>query len=164
MTRSSTGNIHVLTTIPHDRDTRTSILTMAEAILAEEVEHVEVAAPVAFGYGDASAPMSLRLHFLGQQLPRGPDGEFECLYCVDAHWYRKCNASASLEELAGQHASTCPRVTPVVGNKPGAPPITKTPSMSSVGSAANPYHHPVPDAAGSRAVLASTVQRGPLQA
>jgi hypothetical protein len=106
MTRSSTGNIHVLTTIPHDRDTRTSILTMAEAILAEEAEHVDAAAPVALGYGDASAPMSLGLHFLGQQLPRGPNGEFKCLRCGDAHWYRKCNAPASLEELTDQHAST----------------------------------------------------------
>jgi hypothetical protein len=77
MTRSCTGNIHVLTTIPHDRDTRTSILTVAEAILAEEAEHVNAAAPVALGYGDASAPMSLGLHCLGQQLPRGPNGEFE---------------------------------------------------------------------------------------
>jgi hypothetical protein len=39
MTRSSTGNIHVLTNIPHDRETRTSILTMTEAILADETEH-----------------------------------------------------------------------------------------------------------------------------
>jgi hypothetical protein len=66
--------------------------------------HGGMAAPVTLGYGDASAPMSLGLHFLGQQLPRGPDGEFECLCCGDAHWYRKCNAPASLEELAGQHA------------------------------------------------------------
>jgi hypothetical protein len=35
--------------------------------------------------------------------------------------------------------------------------------MSSMGSAANPYHRPVSDAAGSRAVVVSTVQRGPLQ-
>jgi hypothetical protein len=164
MTRSSTGNIHVLTTIPHDRDTHTSILTMPEAILAEETEHVDEADPVALGYGDASAPMSLGLHFLGQQLPRGPNGEFECLICDDAHWYRKCSAPASLEELAGQHASTWPRVTPVVGNKPGAPPITQAPSMSSVGSVATPYHHPVTGVAASRATAASTVQRGPLQA
>jgi hypothetical protein len=75
---SSTGNIHVLTNIPHDRDTRTSILTVAETILTEEAEHVDAAAPVALGYGDVSAPMSLGLNFLGQQLPRGPDGEFEC--------------------------------------------------------------------------------------
>jgi hypothetical protein len=164
MTRSSTGNIHVLTTIPHDRETRASILTMAEAILADEAEHVDVAAPVARGYGDASAPLPLGLHFLGQQLPRGPNGEFECLRCGDAHWYRKCNAPASLEELAGQHAATWPRVTPVVGNKPGAPPITHAPSVSSVGSAVIPYHRPVPGASGARAAATSTVQRGPLQA
>ena len=66
MTRSSTDNIHVMTTIPHDRDTHTSILTMTEVILAEEAEHLDVAVPVAVGYGDASAPMSLGLHFLGQ--------------------------------------------------------------------------------------------------
>ncbi len=71
-------------------------------ILTEEAEHVDVSAPVALGYGDASAPMSLGLHFLGQQLPRGPNGEFECLCCGDAHWYRKCNAPASLEEMDGQ--------------------------------------------------------------
>jgi hypothetical protein len=124
-TRSSTDNIHVLTTIPHDRDTHTSILTMTEGILAEEAEHVDAATPVTLGYGDASAPISLGLHFLGQQHPRGPNGEFECLLCGDAHWYRKCNVPASLEELAGQHASTWSRVTPVVGNKPGAPPITQ---------------------------------------
>jgi hypothetical protein len=152
MTRSSTVNIHVLTTIPHDRDTRASILTMSEAILSEETEHVDATAPVALGYGDASAPMSLGLNFLCEQLPREPDGEFECLRCGDVYWYRRCNVPASLEELAGQHASTWPRVTPVVGNKPGAPPITKAPSMSSVGSTANPYHRPVPVAAGSRAV------------
>jgi hypothetical protein len=116
------------------------------------------------GYGDASAPMSLGLHFLGQQLPRGPDGEFECLRCGDAHWYRKCNAPASLEELAGQHASTWPRVTPVVGNKPGAPPITHATSVPSVGSVVIPYHRPVPGASGARAAATSTVQRGPLQA
>jgi hypothetical protein len=66
--------------------------------------------------------------------------------------------------LAGQHSSTWPRVTPVVGNKPGAPPITPASSMSSVGSAATPYHRPVPGASGSRAAAASTAQRGPLQA
>jgi hypothetical protein len=167
MTRSSTGNIHVLTTIPHDRETRASILTMAEAILAflaDEAEHVDVAAPVTHGYGDASAPLPLGLHFLGQQLPRGPNGEFECLRCGDEHWYRKCNEPASLEELAGQHAATWPRVTPVVGNKPGAPPITQAPSVSSVGPAAIPYHRPVPGASGARAAATSTVQRGPLQA
>jgi hypothetical protein len=106
MTRSSTGNIHVLTTIPHHLKTRTSILTMVEAMLAEEAEHVDAAAPVVLGHGDVSAPMSLGLHFLGQQLPRGPNGEFECMHCGDAHWYRKCNTSTSLEELAGQHVST----------------------------------------------------------
>ena len=165
MTRQPTGNIHVLTPIPPDRETRTSILTMAEAILAEEAEQAHDTAPVALGYGDASAPMSLGLHFLGQHLPRGPNGEFQCLRCGgEDHWFRKCNAPASLEELAGQHSSTWPRVTPVVGNKPGAPPITQAPSMSSVGSAATPYHRPVPGASGSRAAAASTAQRGPLQA
>jgi hypothetical protein len=163
MTRSSTGNIHVVTTIPHDRDTRTSILTVAEALLAEEAEHVDEAAPVALGYGDVFAPMSLELQFLGQQVPWGPNGEFECLHCGDVHWYRKCNVPASLEELAGQHASTWPHVTPVVGNKSGAPPITQVPSMSSVGSEANPYNRQVSGAAGSRAAATSTVQRGPLQ-
>jgi hypothetical protein len=79
MTRSSAGNIHVLTTIPHDRETRASILAMTEAILADEVEHVDVADPVALGYEDASVPLPLGLHFLGQQLPRGPNGKFECL-------------------------------------------------------------------------------------
>ena len=161
MTRSPSGNIHVLTTIPHDRETRASILTMAEAILADEAQHVDAGAPVPLGYGDASAS---GLCFLGQQLPRGPNGEFECLRCGDAHWYRNCNAPASLEELAGQNASTWPRVTPVVGNKPGAPPITQDPSMSSVGPATIPYHRPVPGASGARAAAASTGQRGPLQA
>ena len=164
MTRQTMGTIPVGPSIPHDRDTRTSILTMTEAILAEEAEHVDAAAPVPLGYGDASASMPLGLHFLGQQLPRGPNGEFECLRCGDAHWYRKCNAPASLEELAGQNASTWPRVTPVVGNKPGAPPITQAPSMSSVGPAAIPYHRPVPGASGAREAVASTGQCGPLQA
>jgi hypothetical protein len=67
MTRSSTDNIHVLTTIPHDRETRASILTMAETILADETEHVDVAALVECGYGDVSAPLPLGLHFLGQR-------------------------------------------------------------------------------------------------
>ncbi len=58
------------------------------------------------GYGDVSVPMSLGLHFLGQQLPWGPNGEFESLIYDDVHWYRKCNAPVSLEELTGQHAST----------------------------------------------------------
>jgi hypothetical protein len=106
MPRSSTGNIHVLTTIPHDRETHVSTLKMTEAILVDEAEHVDAAAPVAFGYGDVSALLPLGLHFLGQQLPRGPKGEFECLLCGDAHWYRKCNVPASLEELTGQHAVT----------------------------------------------------------
>jgi hypothetical protein len=61
-------------------------------------------------------------------------------------------------------AATWPRVTPVVGNKPGAPPITHAPSVSSVGSAVIPYHRPVPGASGARAAATSTVQRGPLQA
>jgi hypothetical protein len=59
MTRSSTGNIHVLTIIPHDRETRPSILTMTETILPDEAEHVDVAAPVVRGYGDMSAPLPL---------------------------------------------------------------------------------------------------------
>jgi hypothetical protein len=164
MTRSSTGNIHVLTTIPHDRETRTCILTMTEAILADEAEHVDVVVPVALGYRDASSPLPLGLHFLGQQLPRTPNGEFECLHCGDAHWYRKCNAPASLEELTGQHTDTWPRVTPMVGNKTGTPPITQAPSMSSVGPAAIPYHRPLPRASSALAAAASTVQRGPLQA
>jgi hypothetical protein len=36
----------------------------------EEALHVDAAAPVALGYGDVSVPMSLGLHFLGQQFPR----------------------------------------------------------------------------------------------
>ena len=36
--------------------------------------------------------------------------------------------------------------------------------MSSVGPAAIPYHRPVPGASGARAAVASTGQRGPLQA
>jgi hypothetical protein len=107
MTRSSTGNIHVLTTIPHDRETRASILTMTETILTDETEHVDVSVPVPLGYGDTSSPLSLGLHFLGQQLPWGPNGEFECLHCGDEHWYRKFNVSSSLEELTGQHTDTC---------------------------------------------------------
>jgi len=158
MTRQPTGNISVLPTIPHDHETRTSILTMAEAILAEEAEHVDAASPVTLGYGEVSAPMSLGLHFLGQQLPRGPNGAFQCLRCGgEDHWYRKCNAPASLEELAGQHASTWPLVQPVVGNMPGAPPITQASSMSSVGSVATPYPRPVSGASGTRSVVASTV-------
>jgi len=164
MTRQLTGTIPVLPTIPHDRETRTSILTMAEAILAEEAEHADAASPLAIGSADASAPMSLGLHFLGQQFPRGPNGKFECMRCGDDHWYRKCNAPASLEELAGQHASTWPRVTPVVGNMPGAPPITPASSKSSVVSARTPYPRPVPGVSGARATGASTVHRGPLHA
>ncbi len=91
------------------------------------------------------------------------NGEFECLSCADTHWYRKCNAPTSLEELTDQHASTWTHVTPVVGNKPGTPPITQAPSMSSVGSVSNLYHHPVSGETGSRVVEASTVQHGPLQ-
>jgi len=106
MTRSSTGNIHVLTIILHDRETCASILTMSEAILPEESEHVDASAPVALGYGDATAPMSLGLHFLGQQFPWGPNGEFECMRCDDVNFYRKYNAPVPLEELGGQHAST----------------------------------------------------------
>ena len=164
LTRTTTGNIQAMTVIPHDREQRATILTMAEAILAEEAEHVDGGSPVTPGYGDMTAPISLGLHFLGQQLPRGPNGEFECMRCGDAHFYRKCNAPASLEELAGQHASTWPRVTPVVGNKPGAPPITQAPPGSSVGPITTPYHRPVPAAPGVRAVAAPTLQRGPLQA
>jgi hypothetical protein len=164
MPRSSTGNIHVLTTIPHDRETHVSTLKMTEVILVDEAEHVDAAAPVAFGYGDVSALLPLGLHFLGQQLPRGPKGEFECLHCGDARWYRKCNATASLKELAGQHATTWSRVTPVVGNKPGTPPITQAPSMSSVGPVVIPDHRPVTGASGACVEAVSTVQCGPLQA
>jgi hypothetical protein len=39
MTRSSTGNIHVLTTTPYDRETCASILTMTETILGVGVEN-----------------------------------------------------------------------------------------------------------------------------
>jgi hypothetical protein len=82
--------------------------------------------------------------------------------CGDDHWYRKFNVPDSLEELAGQHPSTWPHVTPVVGNMPGAPPITPASSKSSVGSARTPYPRPVPGVSGARATGASTVQRGPL--
>jgi hypothetical protein len=164
MTRQLMDTIPVVQSIPHDRDTRTSILTMAEAILAEDAEHVDAASPVALCYGDMSDPMSLGLHFLGQQFPRGPNGEFECMRCGDDHWYRKCNATASNEELAGQHPSTGPRVTPVVGNMPGAPPITPASLTSCLGSARTPYPRPVPGVSGARATGASTVQRGPLNA
>ncbi len=124
MTRPPMGTIPVVSSIPHDRDTRTSILTMTEAILVEDAEHIDETSPVALGYGDMSVPMSIGLHFLGQQFPRGPNGAFECMSCDDDHWYRKCNAPVSLQELAGQHPSTWSRVTPVVGNMPAAPPIT----------------------------------------
>ena len=106
LTRTTTGNIQAMTVIPHDREQRATILTMAELILAEEVEHVDGGSPVTTDHGDMTAPISLGLHFLGQQLPRGPNGEFECMHCGDTHFYRKCNAPASLEELTGQHAST----------------------------------------------------------
>jgi hypothetical protein len=69
MTRSSTGSIHVLTTIPHDREARTSIVTMTEVILTEETEHVDTSDLVDRGYGDSSgnlwwvtSPGHLRLH------------------------------------------------------------------------------------------------------
>ena len=52
----------------------------------------------------------------------------------------------------------------MVGNKPGAPPITQAPPGSSVGPITTPYHRPVPAAPGVRAVAAPTLQRGPLQA
>jgi hypothetical protein len=74
MTRQPTGTIAVVPSISYDRDTRTSNLTMAEVILAEDAEHVDVASPVALGYGDAPAPISLGLHFMGQKFPRGPTG------------------------------------------------------------------------------------------
>ena len=131
-----------MTVIPHDREQRTTILTMAKVILTEEAEHVDGVSPVTSVYGDMTSPISFGLHFLGQQLPRGPNGEFEYMICGDTHSvYRKCNVPASLEELAGQHASTWSRVTPVVGNKSGAPPITQTPPGSSVGPITTPYPH-----------------------
>ena len=79
LTRTTTGNIQAMTVIPHDREQRATILTMAEAILAEEAEHVDGGSPVTPGYGDMTAPISLGLHFLGQQMPRGTNGEFECM-------------------------------------------------------------------------------------
>ena len=163
--RSSTGdvpgNMH---TFPQDLPTRASILTLAQAIIAEETDGGEPSATVAQGYGDDTAPISLGLHFLGQQLPRGPNGEFECMRCGGTHWHRKCNAPESLEELAGQHHSTWPRVTPVVGNQPGAPPITQAPSTPTVGPTRSNYPRPVPAPTGSRAAEAPVSQRGPLQA
>ena len=68
-----------MTVIPHDREQRATILTMDETILAEEAEHVDGGRPVTSGYGDMTDPISLGLHFLGQQLPLGPNGEFECM-------------------------------------------------------------------------------------
>jgi hypothetical protein len=164
LTRAPTGNIQAMTVIPHDREQCATILTMTEAILAEEAEHVDGGGPVAPVYGDTTAPISLGLHFLGQQLPRGSHGEFECMRCGDAHFYRKYNAPASLEELVGLHASTWPRVTPVVGNKSGAPPITQAPPGLSVGPTTTSYHRPVPAAPDARPMVAPTLQRGPLQA
>jgi hypothetical protein len=79
LTRSSMDNIQVMTTIPHDREQCVTILTMTETILTEEVEHVDVGVPVASVCGDTTAPISIGLHFLGQQMPRGPNGEFECM-------------------------------------------------------------------------------------
>ena len=58
-----------MTVMPHDHDQRATILTMTEAILAEEVEQVAGGGPVASDYGDTTAPISLGLHFLGQQMP-----------------------------------------------------------------------------------------------
>ena len=164
LTRSSTSDVLGMPTLPQDLPTRASILTLAQAIIAEDTDGGEAAATVAQGYGDDTAPISLGLHFLGQQLPRGPNGEFECMRCGDTHWYRKCNAPASLEELAGQHHSTWPRVTPVVGNRPGAPPITQAPSAPTVGPTTSHYPRPVPAPTGSRAAEAPGSQRGSLQA
>ena len=66
LTRSPTDNVQVMTVIPHDREQHTTILTMTEAILAEEAEHVHGGGPVATGYGDTTALISLGVHFLGQ--------------------------------------------------------------------------------------------------
>ena len=52
----------------------------------------------------------------------------------------------------------------MVGNKPGAPPITQDPPGSSVGPITTPYHRPVPAAPGDRAVVVTPLQCGPLQA
>ena len=84
--------------------------------------------------------------------------------CGGTHWHRKCNAPESLEELAGQHHSTWPRVTPVVGNQPGAPPITQATSTPTVGPTRSNYPRPGPAPTGSRAAEAPVSQRGPLQA
>ena len=106
LTRAPTVNVQSMTVIPHDREQCTTILNMVEAILAEETEYVDGGGLVVSGYGDTTAPISLGVHFLGQQLPRGTNGEFECMRCGDVHFYRKCNVPASLEELVGQHTST----------------------------------------------------------
>ena len=53
--------------IPHDREQRATILTMPEVILVEEADHVDGVGPVAPTYGDTTAPISLGVHFLGQQ-------------------------------------------------------------------------------------------------
>ena len=164
LTRSSTSDVLGMPTLPQDLPTRASILTLAQAIIAEDTDGGEAAATVAQDYGDDTAPISLGLHFLGQQLPRGPNGEFECMRCGDTHWYRKCNAPASLEELAGQHHSMWPRVTPVVGNRPGAPPITQAPSAPTVGPTTSHYPRPGPAPTGSRAAEAPVSQGGSLQA
>ena len=106
LTRAPTVNVQTLTFFPHDRKQCATILTMTKAILAEEVEHVDGDGPVASGYGDTTTPISLGVHFLGQQLPWGTNGEFECMCFGDAHFYHNCNVPASLEELPGHHAST----------------------------------------------------------
>ncbi len=55
----TTGNIQAMTVIPHDREQRATILTMAEAILAEETEHVDGGSPVTPGYGDMTVDQSM---------------------------------------------------------------------------------------------------------
>ncbi len=79
MTRTTTGNIQTMTVIPHDHEQCATILTMVEVILAEEAEHVDGGSPVTPDYGDMTDPISLGLHFLGQQLPWGSNGEVECM-------------------------------------------------------------------------------------
>ena len=69
LTQDPTGNALEMTVMSHDRDQRGTILTMTEAILAEEAEQVAGGGPVASDYGDTTAPISLGLHFLGQQMP-----------------------------------------------------------------------------------------------
>ena len=66
LTRTPAVNVQTMTVIPHDREQRDTILTMTEAILAEEAEHVHGGGPVATGYGDTTALISLGVHFLGQ--------------------------------------------------------------------------------------------------